>query len=41
MTVRFGNSTVMDVTLNGQDLGPPPCKTDVCSQDYPMTTAGG
>ncbi|MFL6072131.1 MAG: helix-turn-helix domain-containing protein [Mycobacteriales bacterium] len=41
LTVRFGNSPVIDVTMNGQDLGPPPCKTEVCSQEYPPTAAGG
>jgi cytoskeletal protein RodZ len=39
ITVRFGNSQAMDVMLNGQDLGAPPCKTDVCTQQYPPDAA--
>jgi cytoskeletal protein RodZ len=39
ITVRFGNSQAMDVMLNGQDLGVPPCKTEVCTQQYPPTPA--
>jgi cytoskeleton protein RodZ len=39
ITVRFGNSQAMDVTLNGEDLGVPPCKTEVCTQQYPPAPA--
>lgn len=34
LTVKFGNSRAVSLTVNGQDVGPPRCDTPVCSQQF-------
>jgi cytoskeletal protein RodZ len=42
LTVKFGNSAAVTLTLNGQDVGPPRCDGSVCSVQFlpPGATAG-
>jgi cytoskeletal protein RodZ len=42
LTVKFGNSRVVTLTLNGQDVGAPRCDSIVCSVEFlpPRATAG-
>ncbi|MGB9377580.1 MAG: RodZ domain-containing protein [Mycobacteriales bacterium] len=41
LTVRFGDSTVVDVVVNGVDKGAPPCGAAVCSQTYKLDQGSG
>jgi cytoskeleton protein RodZ len=34
LTVKFGNSRVVTLTLNGRDLGGPGCNSDVCVRQF-------
>lgn len=40
LQVRFGNAPAVRVTVNGRDVGPPRCDTEVCTVSFTPTTAG-
>ena len=40
LTVKFGNSHAVTLTLNGRDVGAPSCGTIVCSQQFTSVSAG-
>jgi cytoskeleton protein RodZ len=40
LSVRFGNSPAVRVTLNGRPAGPPRCDTQVCTLAYGPAAAG-
>lgn len=41
LTVKFGNSRVVTLTLNGRDLGAPRCGSIVCTREFPPNSAAG
>jgi cytoskeletal protein RodZ len=40
LSVRFGNSPAVRVTVNGRDVGPPRCETQVCTLAFGPAAAG-
>jgi cytoskeleton protein RodZ len=41
LTVKFGNSRAVTLTLNGRDLGAPRCSSIVCTREFPPNSASG
>jgi hypothetical protein len=41
LTVKFGNSRAVTLTLNGRDLGAPRCGSIVCTREFPPNSAAG